>query len=64
MPCIIVMSQHEVDKERLKEANTLFDNEEFLLALDIYRQMLSVSPEDQHLNYRYGACLIYSDEDT
>ncbi|MFT5148726.1 MAG: hypothetical protein ACI86P_001408, partial [Flavobacteriales bacterium] len=42
----------------------LFDNEEFLLALDIYRQMLSVSPEDQHLNYRYGACLIYSDEDT
>ena len=52
------------DTELKKKADSNFSDGNYLLALPMYAQLLSLEPKDAELNYKYGACLIYSDEDT
>lgn len=60
----LTMAQVEVNKEQLAQADKFFDDGHYLEALEIYRQLLSVNSDNHMLNYKYGACLIYSEEDT
>ncbi len=51
-------------EEELKEkANELFEKEKLVEASSLYAQLLSLYPQDATYNYRYGACLLASDED-
>lgn len=50
-------------EEELKEkANELFEAEKLVEANPLYAQLLSLYPQDATYNYRYGACLLASDE--
>lgn len=46
-----------------KEADGLFDKEQFVQATPLYLQLLNVEPRNHELNFKYGACLIYSAQD-
>ena len=46
-----------------KEANTLFENDEFDKAFPLYSQLTSIYRKDPDYNYRLGVCMIYSFED-
>jgi len=46
-----------------KEADGLFDKDQFVEATPLYLQLLNVEPRNHELNFKYGACLIYSAQD-
>jgi hypothetical protein len=50
-------------KEVKKEANKLFENEEFTEAYPFYSQLVANYPKDPEYNYRLGVCMIYSEPD-
>ncbi len=52
----------EVD-ELQERANILFEQRNYLEAKDLYSQLVSLYPKDENYNYRFGACLMYVDED-
>lgn len=41
------------------KADALFDRGEYAQAYPLYSQLVSLSPQDHDLNYRFGACTIY-----
>ncbi len=43
-----------------KQANKLFDDEEFAKAYPLFSQLLSLYPKDAQYNYKFGTCLLYS----
>ncbi|NNK81249.1 MAG: hypothetical protein HKO93_07110, partial [Flavobacteriales bacterium] len=47
----------------LKTAEKRFESQKFLEALPDYRQLVSISPKNKDYNFKYGTCLLYSDED-
>lgn len=52
------------DPEELKEqADELFEQQQYEKALPKYSQLLSLSMENSEINYKYGACLLFTDED-
>lgn len=51
------------DEALLKQADALFGNGEYAKAHPMYSQLVSLSPRDHDLNYKYGACILYGDED-
>src|ERR1051326_2685248 len=43
-----------------KQANKLFDDEEFAKAYPLFSQLLSLYPKDAQYNFKFGTCLLYS----
>ncbi len=46
-----------------KEANRLFEEEEFAKAYPLFSQLLSLYPKDPQYNFRFGTCLMFSSND-
>jgi len=45
-----------------KEANALFNAEQYIEATPKYLQLLSLEPRNHFYNYRYGACMLFNSE--
>jgi hypothetical protein len=56
-------AQTQAEKDLLKTAEKQFESQEFLQALPSYRQLVSISPRNKEYNFKYGTCLLFSDED-
>ena len=53
----------ETEKQLKKDAANYFDKEDFANAYPIYSQLLSLYPRDPNYNYRFGACLLFTNSD-
>lgn len=51
------------DRALREKADALFDKGEYAAAGPLYSQLVSLSPQDFDLNFRYGTATIYSGED-
>lgn len=51
------------DKALRAEADALFEKGAYAKAWPMYSQLVSLSPQDHELNYKFGACSIYGDDD-
>lgn len=50
-------------KPQMKEADKLFKNEQYDAALNEYKKLLTITPQDVDLNYKYGACVVMLNKD-
>ncbi|HEY4798034.1 MAG TPA: hypothetical protein VII99_03055, partial [Bacteroidia bacterium] len=46
-----------------KQANKLFEDEDFTKAYPLFSQLLSLYPKDPQYNYKFGTCLLFSSSD-
>jgi epidermal growth factor receptor substrate 15 len=46
-----------------KNAEKLFDDQRYTEAFPLYSQLLALSQKDPNYNYRFGACMLYANED-
>ncbi|NNC82815.1 MAG: hypothetical protein HKN79_04495, partial [Flavobacteriales bacterium] len=60
---VLLIGQSQAEKDLLKSAEKKFEEGRFLEVLPDYRQLVSISPENKDYNFKYGTCLLYSDED-
>lgn len=51
------------DRVLQAEADALFEKGEYGKAFPMYSQLVSLSPQDRELNYKYGACSLYGGGD-
>lgn len=51
------------DKALKTQADALFEKGAYAEAWPMYSQLVSLSPQDHELNYKYGTCTIYSGEE-
>lgn len=57
-------STAQIDEEQLREdAAELFENSSFAAAYPLYAQLVSLNPKDADLNFRFGACALYTGEE-
>ena len=56
-------NQYKSTKALKKDAEKLFDDENYVDAMPLFSQLLSLEPRDYLYNYKYGVCLLYSDGD-
>lgn len=57
-----VSSAQSLDEVK-KQANKLFEDNEFAKAYKLYAQLVSNYPKDPEYNYRLGVCMIYAEPD-
>jgi tetratricopeptide (TPR) repeat protein len=55
--------KNDTEQQLIKEANELFDRQEFLKAFPLYSQLVSLYPQDPVYNYKFGTCAIYGQPD-
>jgi len=58
-----VFSQNVSIEDIKKEANKLFEEDEFTKAYKLYSQLVSNYPKDPEYNFKLGVCMIYSEPD-
>ena len=58
-----VFSQNVSIEDIKKEANKLFEEDEFTKAYKLYSQLVSNYPKDAEYNFKLGVCMIYSEPD-
>lgn len=51
------------DKDLRTKADALFAQGEYAQAMPLYSQLVSLTPDDRELSYRYGTCSLYGGED-
>ena len=51
------------DQQLRAKADALFKERRFAEAMTMYSQLVSLSPGDRELNFRFGTCLLHSGED-
>ena len=51
------------EAEMKKEANRLFEEDDFAKAFPLFSQLASVYPKDPDYNYRLGVCMLFSFDD-
>lgn len=57
-------STAQIDEEQLREdAAELFEGSSFAAAYPLYAQLVSLNPKDADLNFRFGACALYTGEE-
>ena len=61
-PSLIGFAQG-VDKALKDKADALFDRGEYAAAYPLYSQLVSLSPQDHDLNFRFGATTLYGGDD-
>ena len=49
-------------KERFEAANSLIDDQLYELSLPIWKSLVEEQPENGNVNYKYGFCLLKSNE--
>jgi tetratricopeptide (TPR) repeat protein len=55
--------QQVKEADLVKQATPLFEDGKYIEAAPLYERLLSLNQESPEYNYKYGACLIYSDGD-
>jgi hypothetical protein len=50
------------EEEIRKNADKLFEKEEYIEATPLYLQLLNLYPTDPELNFKYGTCSIFNDD--
>ncbi len=64
LACFSIQAQNEKEINALKkEANALFEDENYTKAYPLYAQLVSNYSKDPEFNYRLGVCMIYSESD-
>lgn len=58
-----VQIQAQSEEELKKQAEDLFEEEEYTKAYKLYSQLVSNNPREPLYNYRLGVCMIYSEPD-
>jgi len=54
-------AQAQIDRDKVeKKANHLFQEEKYFEAKSLYQQLLELSLKDYNLNYKYGACMLFT----
>ena len=61
--CGLISAQTASIDETKKQANKLFEEEEFTQAYKLFSQLVANFPKDPDLNYKLGVCMIYSEAD-
>lgn len=63
--CSVATAQTELKSEEdlKKQASELFESKMFVQAAPLYAQLLSLYPKEPDYNFKYGACLLYSESD-
>ena len=51
------------DQQVRTQADALFEEQRFAEAYPLYSQLVSLSPGDRQLNYRFGTCTLFGSED-
>lgn len=51
------------EEDLKKQANKLFEEEEFGKAYPLFSQLLSLYPKDAQYNYKFGTCLLFASSD-
>lgn len=51
------------DQQVRAKADALFDEQRFAEAYPLYSQLVSLTPGDRQLNYRFGTCTLFGSED-
>ncbi|MCB0791608.1 MAG: PD40 domain-containing protein [Flavobacteriales bacterium] len=60
---LIALAQGGGDQQLRTKADALFAEERFAEAMPLYSQLVSLSPRDRDLNYRFGTCLLHTGDD-
>lgn len=58
-----VSAQYASQEELKKAAETFFAEEDYIKALPLYSQLLSLYPKDPDYNYKYGACYFFGNRE-
>ena len=53
---------YKSEKDLKKNAEILFKNDDFVTALPLYSQLLSLYPKDPNYSFKFGACLLMADK--
>ncbi|MDP3558557.1 MAG: hypothetical protein Q8T03_14375 [Bacteroidota bacterium] len=61
--CCPIYSQNVSIDDIKKDANKLFEEEEFTKAYKLYAQLVANYPKDPEYNFKLGVCMIYSEPD-
>lgn len=56
-------SQVKNEEELKKQANTLFEAEDYSASYKLYSQLVSLYPKDPEYNYRLGVCMLFTEPD-
>lgn len=56
-------SQVKNEDELKKQANTLFEAEDYNASYKLYSQLVSLYPKDPEYNYRLGVCMLFTEPD-
>lgn len=59
---IAFSSLAQSESEVRKNADKLFEQEEYVQATPLYLQLLNLYPRDAELNFRYGTCSLFNDD--
>ncbi len=51
------------DQQVRSKADGLFEEKDYVHALPLYSQLVSLTPSDRVLNYRFGTCLLFGGDD-
>ena len=55
--------QFKNEEELRKEADRLFEEDEFTKAYNLFSQLVALYPKDPDLNYKLGVCMLFSEPD-
>lgn len=55
--------QFKNEQELRKEADKLFEDDEFFKAYPLFTQLVSLYPKDPELNYKVGVCMLFTEAD-
>jgi hypothetical protein len=58
-----VNAQYSSEEELKAAANEMFEEEDYVDAIKLYSQLLSLYPKDPSYNYKYGTCVLYGSRD-
>lgn len=53
----------ESEEQLVAQANKLFVSADYVNAMPLFSQLLSLHPKEANYNYKFGVCLLHNDED-
>ncbi len=59
----ILYSQNKETAETEKQAATYFEEGNYIQSQKLYNQLITLYPKDPNYNYRYGACVLFTESD-
>lgn len=59
----VLFSQNKETAETEKQAATYFEEGNYIQSQKLYNQLITLYPKDPNYNYRYGACVLFTESD-